>query len=148
MIPNHMLLSFSQEAAHGGQPIGQLTAYALAHMGPTKSNIEYNSDAGPAAYTNSSVHTRLSSYTEASRLVHGPDYDPRTEERLDPERVMRIGQGKKHGWFYIGDGILDTGSTPLNHLRAASTSSSVPISQRPTAVAALQVSIPVSFVVL
>ena len=116
MIPNHMLLSFSQEAAHGGQPIGQLTAYALAHMGPAKSNIEYNPDAGPEAYTNSSVHTRLSSYTEASRLVHGLDYDPRTEERLDPERVMRIGQGKKHGRFYIGDGILDTGSTPLNHL--------------------------------
>jgi hypothetical protein len=118
-------------------------------MGPAKSNIEYNPDAGPEAYTNSSVHTRLSSYTEASRLVHGPDYDPRTEERLDPERVMRIGQGKKHGRFYIGDGILDMGCTPpLNRLRAASTSSSVPISQRPTAVAALQVSIPVSFVVL
>jgi hypothetical protein len=118
-------------------------------MGPAKSNIEYNPDVVPEAYTNSSVHTRLSSYTEASRLVHGPDYDPRTEERLDPERVLRIGQGKKHGRFYIDDDILDTGSTPpLNRLRAASTSSSVPISQRPTAVAALQVSIPVSFVVL
>ena len=149
MIPNHMLLSFSQEAAHGGQPIGQLTTYALAHMGPAKSNIEYNPDAGPEAYTNSSVHTRLSSYTEASRLVHGSDYDPRTEERLDPELVMRIGQGKKHGRFYMGDGILEMGCTPpLNRLRAASTSSSVPISQRPTAVASIQVSIPVSFVVL
>jgi len=144
-----MLLSFSQEAAHGGQPIGQLTAYALAHMGPAKSNIEYNPDAGPEAYTNSSVHTRLTSYTEAARSVHGPDYDPRTEERLDPELVMRVGEGKKHGRFWIGDGILDTGSTPpLHRLRAASTSSSVPIRQRSSSVAALQVSIPVSFVVL
>ena len=76
-------------------------------------------------------------------------YDPRTEERLDPELVIRIGQGKKHGRFYMGDGILETGcSPPLNRLRAASTSSSVPISQRPTTVAALQVSILVSFVVL
>jgi len=82
MIPNHMLLSFSQEAAHGGQPIGQLTAYALAHMGPAKSNIKYTLDTGPEAYTNSSVHTRLSSYTEASRLVHGSDYDPRTRSAL------------------------------------------------------------------
>ena len=98
MIPNHML-SFSQEATHGGQPIGQLTAYALAHMGPAKSNIEYNPDAGPEAYTNSSVHTRLSSYTEASRLVHGSDYDPRTEERLDPELVMRIGKARSMGGF-------------------------------------------------
>ena len=149
MIPNHMLLFFSQEAAHGGQPIGQLTAYALAHMGPAKSNIEYNPDAGPEAYTNSSVHTRLSSYSKAARLVHGPGYDPRTEERLDPQLVMRVGQGKKHGRFWIGDGVLDTASTPpLHQLRAASTSSSVPIRQRPTAVSALQVSIPVSFVVL
>ena len=148
MIPNHMLLSFSQEAAHGGQPIGQLTAYTLAHMGLAKSNIEYNPVAGPEAYTNSSVHTCLTSNTKATRLVHGPDYDPRTEERLDPELVMRVGEGKKHGRFWIGDDILDTGSTPLHRLRAASTSSSVPISQRPTTVVALQVSIPVSFVVL
>ena len=97
MIPNHMLLSFSQEAAHGGQPIGQLTAYALAHMGPAKSNIEYNPDAGPEAYTNSSVHTCLTSYTEAARSVHGPDYDPRTEERLDPELVMRLGKARSMG---------------------------------------------------
>jgi hypothetical protein len=143
-----MLLSFSQSAAHGGQPIGQLTTYALAYMGPTRSNIEYNPDAGPEAYTNSSVHTRLTSYTEAARLVHGPDYDPRTEEHLDPEIVMRVGEGKKHGWFWLGDGVLNTGSTPLNRLREASTTSSVPISQRPTSVATLQVSIPVSFVIL
>jgi hypoxanthine-guanine phosphoribosyltransferase len=107
-------------------------------MGPARSNIEYNLDAGPEAYTNSSVHTRLTSYTEAARLVHGLSYDLRTEERLDPEIVMRVVQGKKHGHLWLGDDILDTGSTlPLNRLRAASTSSSVPISQRPTAVATL-----------
>jgi hypothetical protein len=107
-------------------------------MGPTRSNIEYNPDAGPEAYTNSSVHTRLTSYMEAARSVHGPGYNPRTEERLDPEIVMRVGQGKKHGCFWLGDGILDIGSTlPLNRLRAASTSSSVPISQRPTTVVTL-----------
>jgi hypothetical protein len=72
-------------------------------MGPTKSNIEYNTYAVPEAYTNSKVHTRLSSYTKASRLVHGPDYDPSSEEHLNHELVMRIGQGKKHGRFNIGD---------------------------------------------
>jgi hypothetical protein len=117
-------------------------------MGPAKSNIQYNPNVGPEAYTNSSVHTSLTAYTEAARSVNGPDYNPRTEERLDPQLVMRVGQGKKHERFWLGDGVLDTGSTPLNRLRAASTSSSVPISQRPTAVATLQVSIPVSFVVL
>ena len=143
------MLFLSQSETHGGQPIGQLTVYALAHMGPAKSNIEYNPDAGPEAYTNSSVHTRLTSYTEAARSVHGPDYDPRTEERLDLELVMRVGEGKKHVRFWIGDGVLNTTSTlPLNRLRAASTSFSVPISKRPTTVATLQVSILVSFVVL
>jgi hypothetical protein len=118
-------------------------------MGPAKSNIVYNPDAGPEVYTNPSVPTRLTSYTEAVRSVHGPDYDPRTEEHLDPELVMRVGEGKKHVRFWLGDGVLSTASTPpLNHLRAACTSSSVPISQRPTAVTALQVSIPVSFIIL
>jgi hypothetical protein len=118
-------------------------------MGPTRSNIEYNPDAGPEAYTNSSVHTCLTRYTEAARLVHVPDYDPRTEERLDPELMMRVGQCKKHGRFWLGNDVLDTGSTPpLNRLRAVSTSSSVPISQRPLAVKMLQVSISVSLVVL
>jgi hypothetical protein len=102
------MLSFLQEAAHGGRPIGQLVAYALAHMGPTKVQHRVKLDADPEAYANSSVHTHLSSYIEASRLVHGPDYDPRSEEHLDLEPVMRIGQGKKHGQFYIGDDILDT----------------------------------------
>jgi hypothetical protein len=110
-------------------------------MGKAKSNIEYNPDAGPEVYTNSSIYPRISTYTEAARSVHGPGYDPRTEERLDPEIVMRVGEGKKHGRFWLGDSVLSTGSTdPLDRLRAAGTSSSVPISQRPTAVATLQVS--------
>jgi hypothetical protein len=70
-------------------------------MGPAKSNIEYNPDAGLEAYTNSSVHTRLTAYTEVARSVNRPDYDPRTEERLDPQLMMRAGQGKKHGWFCL-----------------------------------------------
>ena len=117
-------------------------------MGKATTDIEYDPDVPLEAYTNSSVHTRLSSYTEAARSVHGPGYDPRTEERLDPQLAMRVGQGKKHGRFWIDDGVLDTASTPLHQLRALSMSSSVPIRQRPTAVSALQVSIPVSFVVL
>jgi hypothetical protein len=68
-------------------------------MGKASSDIQYNPDASPKAYTNSSVHTRLTAYTEAARSVHGPDYDPRTEEHLDPQLVMRVGQVKKHGRF-------------------------------------------------
>lgn len=120
----------------------------MAHKGKATSDVSFNLEDPPQAYTNPSVHTRISEYTSAARSVHGPDHDPSTQD-FDGEIVMRVGQGKKHGRFWLGDGVLNTGSTPpLNRLRAASTSSSVPISQRPTTVAALQVSIPVSFVVL
>ena len=84
-------------------------------MGKATADIEYDPYAPLEAYTNSSVHTHLSSYTEVARSVHGPGYDPRTEERLDPQLVMRVGQGKKHGRFWIGDGILDMASTPPLH---------------------------------
>jgi hypothetical protein len=68
-------------------------------MGKGSSDIQYNPDAPPEAYTNSSVHTCLTAYTETARSIHGPDYDPRTEEHLYPQLVMRVGQGKKHGLF-------------------------------------------------
>ena len=107
-------------------------------MGKATADIEYDPYAPLEAYTNSSVHTHLSSYTEVARSVHGPSYDPRTKECLDPQLVMRVGQGKKHGRFWIGDGVLDTASTPpLHQLRASSMSSSVPIRQWLTAVSAL-----------
>jgi hypothetical protein len=86
-------------------------------MGKASFDIQYNPDAPPKVYTNSSVHTHLTVYTKVARSVHGLDYDPRTEERLDAQLMMRVGQGKKHGWFWIGDDILDTTTTPpLNHL--------------------------------
>ncbi|XP_062179112.1 uncharacterized protein LOC133883711 isoform X2 [Phragmites australis] len=58
-----------------------------------------------------------------AKEVHGPDFDP-SEHDLDGEVVMRAGGGKKHGRFWIGDGTLDTATTPsLSQLRAQSTSS-------------------------
>ena len=45
--------------------------------------------------------------------VHGLEYDPSTHD-LDGEVVMRVGGGKKHGRFWIGDGTVDTASTPFS----------------------------------
>ena len=84
-------------------------------MGKATADIEYDLDAPVEAYTNSSVHTRLSLNTKAARSVHGLGYDPRTEERLDPQLVMRVGQVKKYERFWIGDSVLDTASTPPLH---------------------------------
>ena len=97
--------------AHGGEPCSQFMAYALAHKGKAMSDVDYNPKDGPEAYNNATVHNRLSEYTSMAREVHGPEYDPSIED-LDGEVVMRVGGGKKHGWYWIDDGLIDSAATP------------------------------------
>jgi len=118
-------------AAHDGQPCSQFKAWAMTHKGKTTSDVDYNPEDPPSTYTNETVHNRLSQYTEMARSVHGPEYDPTTAE-LDPEVIMRVGGGKKHGRYWIADSTLDTATTPtLAQIRARSTSSCPPIRPRP-----------------
>jgi hypothetical protein len=99
-------------------------AYAMAHKGKAMSDVAYNPEDPPEAYTNASIHSRHSEYTSVARLIHGPEYDPSTHD-LDGEIIMRVGQGKKHGRFCLGDDVLDMASTPnLSTIRARSTSAS------------------------
>ena len=86
-------------------------AYALAHKGKATSDVAYNLEDPPSAYSNESVHSRLDGYTSMARVVHVPEYDLSTHD-LDGEVVIRAGGGKKHGRFWIDDGIIDTASTP------------------------------------
>ena len=51
----------------------------LAHKGKAMApEVTYNSADGPEAYTNASVHSKLSEYTLAARERHGEDFDPAT----------------------------------------------------------------------
>src|SRR5688572_20988654 len=84
----------------------------MAHKGKATSDVTYNSDDGPEAYTNPAIHSRLSEYTAMAKEVHGPDYDPRTED-IDGDVLMRVGGGKRHGRYWIADGAIDSSSTPL-----------------------------------
>jgi len=105
-------------------PVSQFEAWAMAHKGKATSDVHYNPENPPEAYSNSSVHTRLTEYTAMAREVHGPEYDP-TSEDLDGEVVMRLGGGKKHGQYWIGDGAIDPARTrSLSEIRARNTSSS------------------------
>jgi hypothetical protein len=70
----------------------------MAHKGKATSDVNYNPEDGPEAYSNASVHSCLSQYTSMAREVHGPEYDPSTEN-LDGEVIMRVGGGKKHGRY-------------------------------------------------
>jgi hypothetical protein len=65
-----------------------------------------------------------------AREIHGPEFDPTTED-LDGEVVMRVGGGKKHGRYWIADGAIDSSSTPtLSQIRARSTSASPAVRTR------------------
>ncbi|TVU49463.1 hypothetical protein EJB05_00776, partial [Eragrostis curvula] len=124
----------SWSRAHEGRECPPLMAWALAHKGKASSiEVDYNPEDGPEAYSNATVHARLQQYTEMAREKHGPEWNPSTEE-LDGEIIMRIGGGKKHGRYWIGDSTLDTASTPtLSEIRARSSSSAPPIRPRPSA---------------
>ena len=99
----------------------------MAHKGKATSGVDYNPEDPPESYTNATVHSRLSQYTEVAREVHGPEWDPSTED-IDGEIVMRVGGGKKHGRYWIADNTLDTASTPtLSQIRARSSASALPI---------------------
>jgi hypothetical protein len=83
----------------------------MAHKGKATSDVPFNLEDPPEAYTNPSVHSHISEYTEVARSLHGPDHDPSTQD-FDGEAIMRAGQGKKHGRFWLGDDVIDTASTP------------------------------------
>ena len=52
-------------------------AYALAHKDKAIApDLTYNPEDTPEAYTNTSVHSKLSEYSSAARTRHGEDFDP------------------------------------------------------------------------
>jgi hypothetical protein len=102
----------------------------MAHKGKATSDVTYNTDDGPKAYSNPTVYSHLSEYTAMAQEVDGPDYDPRTED-IHGDVLMRVGGGKRHGWYWIADGVIDSSCTPtLSQVRARSMSSSPIIQPR------------------
>ena len=83
----------------------------MAHKGKATSDVTYNPQDPPEAYSNATVHSRLSEYNLMASQVHGLVFDPTTQP-IDVEIVMRAGGGKKHGRYWIGDSIIDTANTP------------------------------------
>jgi hypothetical protein len=97
----------------------------MAHKGKAMSGVTYNPNDGPKAYSNLAVHSRLSEYTAMEKDVHGPEYDPRTED-IDRDVLMRVRGGKRYGRYLIVDGAIDSSSTPIvSKVRARSTSPAI-----------------------
>lgn len=122
--------------------INLFQAWGLAHKGKATSDVTFNLEDGPEAYSNPMAHAKLTSYVEGAREVYGPEYDPTTQP-IDPDVVMRVGGGKKHGRYFLGDGSIHS-SKSLSQIRAETTSGGPSIRERPVAahhlVATLQVS--------
>jgi len=85
-----------QEAAHPRQEIGPLGAYALSKKGKATAAITYSPDDPPEAYTNSTVHSRISSYCDSALAIHGPDFNP-YNEAISGEVAMRVGEASNMG---------------------------------------------------
>ena len=131
MISNHLAGFLAVGVTWWPVSCSIFKAFAMAHKGKATSDVDYNPEDGSEAYNNATVHSRLSEYTSMAREVHGPEYDPSTQD-LDAEIIMRVGEGKKHGRCWIGDSTLDTASTPTtSQIRARSTSSSRALHPRP-----------------
>jgi hypothetical protein len=102
----------------------------MGHKGKATSDVTYNPDDGPEAYTNPAVYSRLHDYTAMAQEVHDPEYDPSTEQ-IGPDVLMRVGEGKRHERYWIADGAIDSSSTPtLSQVWARSTGSSPAIRPR------------------
>jgi hypothetical protein len=84
----------------------------MAHKGKATSDVTYNSDDRPEAYSNPTVYSHLHDYTAMAQEVHGPDYDLRTEE-IDPSVLMRVRGDKRHVRYWIADGQSTSRPLPL-----------------------------------
>jgi len=47
----------------------------MANKGKAMSDIDYNLEDTPSAYSNAIIHSCLTEYTSMAREVQGPDYD-------------------------------------------------------------------------
>jgi hypothetical protein len=45
----------------------------MVHKGKETSDVTYNLEDGPEAYSSPIIHSRLSEYTAMPKEVHGPD---------------------------------------------------------------------------
>jgi hypothetical protein len=129
MISNYLVIFFVVGITWW-QSCSIFSAYAMSHKYKATSDVTYNLDGRPEAYSNPTVYICLSEYIVMAQEVHGLDYDPRTED-IDRDVLMRVRGGKRHERYWIVDGAIDSSSTPtLSQVRARSTRSSPAIRPR------------------
>jgi len=109
--------------------LSKFQAYGMARKAKASSDVTFNVDDPPEAYSDPGIHARITTYASEVRSVRS-DWDPSTDD-IDGTVVMRVGQGKKHGRYWLGDGVLDSTQVPsLSQIRAETPSGGPAIRQR------------------
>jgi hypothetical protein len=122
----------------------------MSHKGKATSDVSFNPEDPPEAYTSESAYKKVTEYHEAARAMHGLDYDP-TTDNIDARLVMCLGKGKQHGRYWMANSVIDSTTTPtLSQIRAQTTSGSglPPIRERPAYAQARVEALQVSFCLL
>jgi hypothetical protein len=70
----------------------------MAHKGKATSDVTYNPEDGPKAYSNPTVQSSFGEYTAIVKEVYGPEYDLRAED-INRDILMKVGGGKRHGRY-------------------------------------------------
>lgn len=110
------------EQARDGAQVHVFEAFVHGHRGKEPGQ----------AYCSRQAKERAEAYTASFQEIHGSEAYP-IQHPLDPEAVMKAGEGKKNGRYYLGDGAIPTSSTPtLSQIRVHSTNSSSSIRSRPS----------------
>jgi hypothetical protein len=95
MISNY-LVGFLAVGVTWWPVLFHLLGVCYGPQGQGDTDVTYNPEDGPEAYSNPALYSRLSEYTAMAHEVHGLDYDPWTED-IDRDVLMWFGGGKRHG---------------------------------------------------
>jgi hypothetical protein len=77
----------------------------MAHKGKVTYDVTFNLDDLPEAYTNTTIQPRVTKHTTMAWEVCGSNFDS-VREPLDLETIIRIGEGRKHGRYFVADCLL------------------------------------------
>jgi len=83
----------------------------MSHKGKAMSDVSFNPEDLPKAYTSESAYKKVTKYHEAARAMYGLDYDPMTDN-IDVCLVMCLGKGKQHGRYWMANSVIDSATTP------------------------------------
>src|SRR5687767_633374 len=79
IISNHFAF-LPQTSSHDGQECSRFKAWVMSKKGKVTANIDFNPEDPPEAYSHPSINNCVTEYTAMAREVHGPEFDPSSQD--------------------------------------------------------------------